>query len=266
MAEESEHTVDLEADRAIMEFVRESRHARDLRHVGPFALLIAEGTKLRYLNYAIPDDGADPSPAEIDALIDAFRQADRMPRLEFLPSLAPALEGRLLEHGFTLEQRLPLMTCTMTSLRDLDAPAGIHLAEPHDDTTLRTMAVLQHEAFEDPDPVTDRTVAGLRAGIDRGARAVVANDAATGTLVGAAQAGVPAGGATELVGVAVAPSHRRRGIAAAMVAALTRQAFESGLTAVFLEAAPGADGAYRNAGFRRTSTSVHISLPGDSDA
>jgi ribosomal protein S18 acetylase RimI-like enzyme len=252
MAEETEHTVDLEADRAIMEFVRESRHARDLRHVGPFALLIAEGTKLRYLNYAIPDDGADPSPAEIDALIDAFRQADRMPRLEFLPSLAPALEGRLLEHGFTLEQRLPLMTCTMTSLRDLDAPAGIHLAEPHDDTTLRTMAVLQHEAFEDPDPVTDRTVAGLRAGIDRGARAV--------------QAGVPAGGATELVGVAVAPSHRRRGIAAAMVAALTRQAFESGLTAVFLEAAPGADGAYRNAGFRRTSTSVHISLPGDSDA
>ena len=266
MAEETEPTVDLDADRAIMEFVRESRHARDLQHVGPFALLIAQGTKLRYLNYAIPDDGADPSPAEIDALIEAFRKAHRMPRLEFLPSLAPALEAELVARGFTLEQRLPLMTCTQSSLRDLAAPAGIHLAEPHDDETLRTMATLQHTAFEDPDPVTDRTVAGLRSGIDRGARAMVANDAATGTLVGAAQAGVPAGGATELVGVAVAPSHRRRGIAAAMVSALTGQAFASGLTAVFLEAAPGADGAYRNAGFRRTSTSVHISLPGDSDA
>src|SRR3984957_16166299 len=128
------------------------------------------------------------------------------------------------------------------------------------------MATPPPPASEDPDPVTDRTDSGLRSAVDRGVRAMVGNDAATGTVVGAAQAGAPAGGATELVGVAVAPSHRRRGIAAAMVSALTEQAFASGLTAVFLEAAPGADGAYRNAGFRRTSTSVHISLPGASDA
>lgn len=55
-------------------------------------------------------------------------------------------------------------------------------------------------------------------------------------------------------------SHRRRGLAAAMVSALVRQCFDAGLLTVFLEAAPGADGAYRNAGFVRTSTSLHMSL------
>jgi ribosomal protein S18 acetylase RimI-like enzyme len=266
MAGEIEHTTDIEADRVIMAFVRESRNARALKRVGSFLLLIAEGTKLRFLNYAIPDDGVDPSPAEIDALIAAFKEADRMPRLEFLPSLAPVLEARLIDHGFTVEDRLPLMTCTPGTLRDLSSPTGIRLAAPHDDATMAAMASLQHDVFEDPEPVTDRTVNRLRSSVDHGGRAVIANDIVDGALVGAAQTGVPAGGATELVGVAVAPSHRRRGIAAAMVSSLVQQAFEAGLNTVFLEAAPGADRAYRNAGFRRTSTSVHISLPGDADA
>jgi len=77
---------------------------------------------------------------------------------------------------------------------------------------------------------------------------------------------VPVGGTTEVVGVAVSPSHRRRGLAAAMVSTLARSCFDGGLTTVFLEAAPGADGAYRNAGFQRTSTVVHISLEGDRHA
>jgi predicted GNAT family acetyltransferase len=69
-----------------------------------------------------------------------------------------------------------------------------------------------------------------------------------------------------VVGVVVAPSHRRRGLAAAMVSEVSRQSLAAGLTTIFLEAAPGADGAYRNAGFRRTSTSVHLSLESDLDA
>jgi ribosomal protein S18 acetylase RimI-like enzyme len=266
MTRETEHTVDLDADRAIMAFVRASRNAPSLKRVGPFALLISNTTPLRFLNYAIPDDGAEPSPAEIDDLIAVFRAANRLPRLEFLPSVAPALEGRLVDRGFTVEQRLPLMTCTADSRRDLAIPDGIRIAEPHDDATIRTMASLQHDVFEEPEPVSDSTVAWLRGNIDRGGRAVIAIDTADGTLVGAAQTGVPADGATEIGGVAVARAHRRRGIAAAMVALLVRQSFDSGLTIVFLEAAPDADGAYRNAGFRQTSTSVHISIPGGSDA
>jgi predicted GNAT family acetyltransferase len=128
------------------------------------------------------------------------------------------------------------------------------------------MASLQHDIFDDPEPADASSVARLRFGIARGARALVAVDSTTAATVGAAQCVAPAGGATEVVGVAVAPSHRRRGLAAAMVSALVRESFDAGLITVFLEAAPGADGAYRNAGFVRTSTSLHISLEEERDA
>jgi ribosomal protein S18 acetylase RimI-like enzyme len=257
---------DVEADRAIMAFIREARKANELPRVGPFALVLTGVTALRYLNYAIPDDDADPDDAELDALVAAFRMADRAPRVEFLPSVAPALETRLTARGWTLEARLPLMTCTKMTLREAPRPDGIVIETPLDDATLLEMARLQHEIFDDPEPADERTVARLRGSMSRGGRALIAREARTRRLVGAAQSGVPAGGATEVVGVVVAPSHRRRGLAAAMVSEISRQGLAAGLTTVFLEAAPGADGAYRNAGFRRTSTSVHLSLAGDVDA
>jgi ribosomal protein S18 acetylase RimI-like enzyme len=258
--------VDLDADRAIMAFVRDSRKARDLKRVGPFLLMFTDATRHRYLNYAIPDDAAAPSRAELDALVDAFRRADRIPRLEFLPTVAPLLEGRLVDYGFAVEDRLPLMTCTQAGLRSLDPPDGVSLGAPSAAGSMLAMARLQHEIFADPDPADERSVARLRGILEQGGRALLASDALTGDPVGAAQTVVPGGGATEVVGVVVAPSHRRRGIAAAMVSALARQCFEDGLITVFLEAAPGADGAYRNAGFQRTSTSIHISLMGEHDA
>jgi ribosomal protein S18 acetylase RimI-like enzyme len=128
------------------------------------------------------------------------------------------------------------------------------------------LARLQHDIFADPDPADERSVARLREILDHGGQALVATDSATGDPIGCGQTVIPGGGATEVVGVAVAPSHRRRGIAAAIVSALATQCFATGLVTVFLEAAQGADGAYRNAGFQRTSTSLHISLMGDSDA
>jgi predicted GNAT family acetyltransferase len=255
-----------EADRAIMAFIRESRRAATLPRVGSFTLLLNPATTLRYLNYAIPDDGAAPDAAAVAALIAAFRTADRMPRVEFLPSVAPVLEARLTSQGWSVEDRLPLMTCTIESLHDLRAPDGVVIEAPAGDAMLLEMVSLQHDIFEDPEPVDERTVTRLGDTLSRGGRALMARDAETGRMIGAAQAGPPAGGATEVVGVVVAPSHRRRGLAATMVSALARQCFETGLATVFLEAAPGADGAYRNAGFLQTSNSVHISLERDANA
>ncbi len=141
-----------------MAFIRESRRARALPRVGPFALLVTQGTRLRFLNYAIPDDDADPEDSELDALVAAFRTADRMPRVEFLPSVAPALEPRLTARGWTVEDRLPLMTYTETAVRHLPAPDGIVVDAPSDDATLLEMARLQHEVFDDPEPADARTV------------------------------------------------------------------------------------------------------------
>lgn len=266
MAEETDAGVDVEADRAIMAFIRESRRARDLPRVGPFALLFSDATRLRFLNYAIPDDGADPDEPGVEALVAAFRAADRMPRVEFLPSMAPVLESRLTAGGWTVEHRLPLMTCTSRSVRDVPTPDGITIESSSDEATLLEMARLQHRIFDDPEPPDARTVTRLRESLRRGGRALAARDAETHEMVAAAQSGAPAGGATEVVGVVVAPAYRRRGLAAAMVSSLARQGLDAGLATVFLEAAPGADGAYRDAGFLRTSTSVHISLERDVDA
>ena len=249
-----------------MAYIRESRRARDLPRVGPFALLLTEATRLRFLNYAIPDDGADPDDSDVAALVAAFRAADRMPRVELLPSVAPALESRLTATGWTVEDRLPLMTCTTRSVRDLPPPDGIVMATPSNDATLLEMARLQHRIFDDPEPPDERTVTRLRDSLNRGGRALVSLDPETRQVVAAAQSGPPAEGATEVVGVVVAPAHRRRGLGAALVSSLAHQGFDAGLSTVFLEAAPGVDGAYRNAGFRRTSTSVHISLERDLDA
>src|SRR6202035_4108137 len=124
--------VDVAADRAIMAFIRESRKAHELPRVGPFALLLTAATRLRFLNYAIPDDGADPHDADLDALVAAFRTADRTPRVEFLPSVAPALEARLTARGWPLEARLPLMPCTLGPVREPSPPDGIVIDTPSD--------------------------------------------------------------------------------------------------------------------------------------
>ena len=206
--------VDLDADRAIMAFIRESRRAQDLPRVGAFVLLLSSATRLRFLNYAMPDDGADPGDAEVSALVAAFRAADRMPRVEFLPSVAPAVEARLTAHGWSVEDRLPLMTCTATTVRDLRVPEGVAVDAPSDDAALLEMARLQHDVFDDPEPADERTVTRLRGVLSRGGHALIARDTDSHHIVGAAQSGPAAGGATEVVGVAVAavasPARARR--------------------------------------------------------
>jgi len=145
---EPEAAVNLDADRAIMAFIRESRRAQDFPR-GSLRLLLSSVTRLRFLNYAMPDDGADPDDAEVSALVAAFRAADRMPRVEFLPSVAPAVEARLTAHGWTVDDRLPLMTCTAATVRDLRVPGSVVVEAPADDAALLEMARLQHDVFDD---------------------------------------------------------------------------------------------------------------------
>ena len=125
-------------------------------------MLLTSATKLRFLNYAIPDDGVDPDEAEIDALVAAFRKAERKPRLEFLPSVAPGLEPALTSRGWTVENRLPLMTCTARTLRSVTPPLDTTIEAPRDDRELFEMNGLQHEIFDDPEPADERSVARMR--------------------------------------------------------------------------------------------------------
>ena len=124
-----------------------SQH-RDTDRIGPFLATFSRHSANPYLNYAIPDDGAAPSLADVNALIAAYSQRGRKPRLEYVAKLAPAVEETLISAGFTVEGRLPLMTCTPGSEKLLPLPPDIELIVPVSQTQiLGTAAVQPEESF-----------------------------------------------------------------------------------------------------------------------
>src|SRR5262245_28176907 len=82
---------------------------REQKRIGPFLATFTADTDNPYLNYAIPDDGATPVQSDVAALVDAYGRRKRKPRLEYIASLAPAVEPVLRAAGFEVEGRLPLM-------------------------------------------------------------------------------------------------------------------------------------------------------------
>jgi hypothetical protein len=47
-------------------------HQRDTERIGPFLATFSRANDNPFLNYAIPDDNATPSPADVAALIVAY--------------------------------------------------------------------------------------------------------------------------------------------------------------------------------------------------
>jgi ribosomal protein S18 acetylase RimI-like enzyme len=238
---------------------------RDVERVGPFTATFDRDDANPYLNYAIPDDGARPTAQQVAALVATYRARGRVPRLEYLPTAAPAVEAALLAGGFVVEGRLPGMTCVPGAVVDL-APAGaVTIAVPQTDADWRGMSVAQHAAFDlaaDAEAVSADEVARQRARLAAGGHALLARDEQTGAVVGGGVATVPGDGVTEIAGIGVLESHRRRGIAGAITSGLTRAAFAAGLTTVWLT--PGDHGAHRvyaRAGFADAKVILHVSAP-----
>src|SRR5262249_16866099 len=153
-----------------------------------------------FLNYAIPDEGARPAPAELDQLIASFDARSRRPRLEYLPVLAPAVEPALASAAFTVESRLPLMIAR--DVREL-AIAGIELAGPATDDEYRAVAAVQWEAYNEAGEPPRRVADGLRRSAEAGGIVLLARDASTGEPAGAGQCTPPHDGLTELTSVGV---------------------------------------------------------------
>jgi GNAT superfamily N-acetyltransferase len=226
--------------------------------LGPFELYYESRQAERWFTYAIPREGAVPAPADVARLVEACSARQRIPRAEYLPALAPAVEPALLDAGFGVELRGPLMACSAPQA----APSlqGLTL-ETLDKTgpfePLAAFVAIQREAFgDDPgDPQADVDAFRLRGG---------------GTSVLARIDGVPAGcgtvlhpqlGCAEVVGIGTLPAFRGRGTAAAVTAELTRQAFALGAELAFLT--PGgveAQRIYERAGYAGIGEFIHLSL------
>lgn len=233
---------------------------RDHERIGPFLATFSRETDNPYLNYAIPDDDAAPAPDDVAALVAAYRERVRRPRLEYVPAVAPDVEARLLRAGFEVEARTPLMT--YGPAEPPPVPEGIELVAPGADDELRAAAAVQWEAYEETGPVAEHAVTGLRRTLDAGGIVVLARDAATGEPAGAGLCTGPHEGSTELAAVGVRPAFRRRGIAAAMTGWLATRAATQGLDNVFLMAESEVEARiYARAGFRAVSEVLHISMP-----
>ncbi|MET7616473.1 GNAT family N-acetyltransferase [Streptomyces sp. NPDC005408] len=229
--------------------------------VGPFTVRYNPNWSIPPANYAIPDHGAEPTTEEIDALVAVFRERDRLPRLEFLPSCAPEVEPALLAAGFTVVNRAPVLACSPGSLVTPAPPAGISVGEPSDLTGFTAAAAVQHLAYGDTGEPTEGEIAWLRGAHEGGGVAALATDDKDGTTVAAGGCSIPVGGLSELAGLAVAASHRRRGIGAALSAYLTATAFDRGCQVVWLE--PGdadIERIYAGIGYRRVGAKADMIL------
>lgn len=258
-------------DQQLQQYLRgAASRDRDVERIGPFLATFDPRSTIKYLSYAIPDDGARPTSADVAALVDAYARHDRLPRLEYLPVAAPHVEAALLASGFVVEARLAVMTCVVGDAVDLAPDDGIVIAPPTTDEDFRAMRAAQHAAFgeivedhdhDDVDVDVDE-LARQRQQLADGGLALLARDLATGAVVGGGVATVPGDGVTEIAGIGVLERYRRRGIAGAITAGLARAAHAAGTTTVWLT--PGDDGAHRvyaRAGFTDTTNQVHLSRP-----
>jgi ribosomal protein S18 acetylase RimI-like enzyme len=236
-------------------------HQRDTEQIGSFLATFSRSSDNPFLSYAIPDDNATPSLADVTALIAAYEKRLRKPRLEYVSRLAPAVEAVLIDAGFQVEGRLPLMTCTPGSEQILPVPPGIELILPASDADLLATVAVQNESYDAPPP-DSAAIARLRDSLEAGGIAVLARMLGTGEPVGAGVCSIPSNKTTEIAGIGVRAAFRRRGVAGALTSRLVQEAFAMGISAPFLMAAHEAEKRiYDRAGFSVVGEILHISRP-----
>lgn len=231
--------------------------------IGPFTAKIDPDDADWPFNYAVPDDDADPAADEIQALVAAFRERSRIPRLEYIPQAAPKVEAALLAAGFTLEDRPPLLVCPPSEVVDAPLDPGVRIdlvpASATDD--LWAVARVTNAAFDAP-PAADHDLTRMLRLLAADGMIAAARDTTTGEIVGAGQLLAPSeAGVAEIAAIATATSHRRRGIGGAVTALLTREGARAGLTTLFLTPANDrAASVYARVGYRKQGEALFISL------
>lgn len=233
------------------------RERRDVESVGPFLAAFDPDDAHPFRNYAVPDDGADPTPAEVADLCRAFRRRERLPRLEFLPAAAPAVEPALLDAGFVTEARLPIMTCTADQLRQTPPPPGVELSTITEREALREAAAVQNAAYDAPPP-TEADITRLQGTVASGGGVTLARHA-DGEAIGSGLVTAAADGIAELAAVGVLTAWRRQGLAAALTGSLARAAFDNGTQTVTLQAYDTEQSIYARAGFTAASEIIFVS-------
>ncbi|WBB57981.1 GNAT family N-acetyltransferase [Streptomyces sp. WMMC500] len=250
-------------DKQIQNFaVAHLRRRPDVVETGGFVAGFSPGTDSPYLNYATPLPGADPTGADVAALAGTFRERGLVPRLEFAPGAAPAAAAALRAAGFGTDAVHEYLVCTPDTYTDpLPGGSGPRVETPATDAEFRALDAALAEAFGGAFAASADGAARLRRLAEDGGEVRFVRAGGDG-CAGGATCSPPAEDTAELAGVGTRPAYRRRGVAAAVTAALTRAVFDRGAGSVWLEyAGEGARGTYTRVGYRPGGTRLYVSLP-----
>jgi len=235
--------------------------------VGPLTLFLS---RVGWPYYARPRLGlTDPiAPADVVRVRDRQRELGVPEAFEWVHEVTPSLLAAAEAAGLTVH-RYPLMALgDRTLLSDVvqgssAAPEGVTVRVlPPGDPAARDVRRAIHAAFSEEEP-TDA------APDDPGARDPDFVDSNPSRFVGAFLDGravgggssMPTGRVAELAGIGVIPSARRRGIGAALTAALVADAHDRGCDLLYLSADEGAEGVYASVGFRPVATACIAEPP-----
>ena len=234
---------------------------RVTEHIGPFLAAYHPESSSPWLNYATPDNDAEPTDSDVRLLIEAYRQHDRAPRLEYLQSCSPAVRAVLERNGFEAEADLPLMICSNTDLQPVPDPDGVLFEVATEKSDVIAALEVQCEAFGDPPP-DETTIQRQHRMANEELTLLLARKAAKGEPAGAGMTVPPLDGVTEVAGIAVLEHFRKTGIAGALTYRLSKLAFERGVTTLFLSpASDEGERIYGRVGYRSVSGILHLSLP-----
>lgn len=224
---------------------------------GAFDVFLNPASDHPYSNYAIPRPDIEPDQEAVQELITIMEGAGRVPRVEYLPDEAPAVEDALTAEGFVVELRTPVMCCEPADLAETEIPDQVTVDELGPDATreeLEGLLRVQSEAFGEPFNPSD--ISRMQPLLGRRIAVIAYAD---GEVAGGGMCQVPLAGVTEIVGIAVREDARRRGIATAITTELTRRAFDRNVETAFMT--PGDSGArkaYERAGYRGTDEMLHL--------
>ncbi|MGH9176575.1 MAG: GNAT family N-acetyltransferase [Vicinamibacterales bacterium] len=243
-------------------------HAREVIDASPFTLYLGTEADPRYTerdasyNVVIANDDADLDLASLLAQIRARVRASARPtHIEIIEELFPRLSAALVPRGFLVVVREPLLVCTPAMLRPVtDIPGLTYITLTRDSPMpeIREGMDVNERGF-DPGfvgPTSEQDAERFRRTLGA-ARAFTARQ--DGVAAAAGMHNVPFDGVTRLVGIATLEPFRRRGIAAALTAQITRSAFDSGVDLAFLAAASDdAQRVYERIGYRVAGTIVGL--------
>ncbi|WP_435172162.1 GNAT family N-acetyltransferase [Actinacidiphila sp. bgisy145] len=228
---------------------------------GGFVAGFDPATTSPFVNYATPLPGAEPTAADVAALVAAFRGRGLTPRLEFAPDSAPAVEPALRAAGFGTEAVHTYLVCEPGTLTvPPPSGAGFAVAVPTAESEYTAIDAALAEAFTGESTASPEGAARLRR-LQDGGGAVRYARTADGGCAGAASCSPPAVGTAEVAGIGTRPAFRCRGVGAAVTAAVAAAMFEQGAASVWLEYS-GDDSrrVYERLGFTPQGTRLYLTL------